>query len=300
MIFSADIEDWQQSVWDFERPISRRVVANTERLLTILQKHSVTGTFFVQGMVADAYPELIRSISEQGHELASHAWSHQPLYTLSPNEFRDELRRSVDTLQQLSGQKIIGFRAPTFSLQDSMLDWYCEALHEQGICYDSSVMLAQVRKVYGFSSAAILQQLKQRGIASYPLSVASVMGKSIPVMGGGYFRIFPYWLTQLLAQQLNHDSSIFYMHPYELDTKEYREVAKPAGIKPLYALHQFAGRNSIPSKLNRLLQNYAFTSFQKYYYPTPSRTQTPCSTQNASDANLSAKFSSKKEPPCAA
>ena len=103
MIFSADIEDWQQSVWDFERPISRRVVLNTERLLKILQKHAVTGTFFVQGMVADAYPGLIRSISEQGHELASHAWSHRPLYTLSPNEFRVELQRSVDTLQQLSG-----------------------------------------------------------------------------------------------------------------------------------------------------------------------------------------------------
>lgn len=275
MIFSADIEDWQQSVWDFARPVSQRVRVNTERLLAILQAHEVTGTFFVQGMVADAYPQLIRSISQHGHELASHAWSHRPLYTLTPHAFRTELQRSVDTLQQLSGQKIIGFRAPTFSLQEPMLDWYCAALHEQGICYDSSVMLAQVRKVYGFSSAAILTQLKQRGIDSYPLSVASVMGKSIPVMGGGYFRIFPYWLTQQLAKQLDPVSSIFYMHPYELDTQEYREVAKPAGIKPLYALHQFAGRASIPRKLDRLLQDYKFTSFQACYYADSSQMKKP-------------------------
>lgn len=266
MIFSADIEDWQQSVWDFEHPVSQRVVVNTRKLLEILDKHAVSGTFFVQGMVADAYPELIRAISQHGHELASHAWSHRPLYTLTPEAFRTELQRSVDSLQQLSGQKVIGFRAPTFSLQEPMLDWYCEALHQQGIRYDSSVMLAQVRKVYGFSSAKILTQLKQRGIDSYPLSVASVMGKSIPVMGGGYFRIFPYWLTQQLAKQLNRDSSIFYMHPYELDTREYREIAKPAGIKPLYALHQFGGRDSIKRKLERLLRDYPFTSFREYYY----------------------------------
>ncbi|MGB1255727.1 MAG: polysaccharide deacetylase family protein [Thiolinea sp.] len=267
MIFSADIEDWQQSVWDFKRPISRRVLVNTWQLLDILARYQVKGTFFVQGMVSKAWPELIREISAQGHELASHAWSHRPLYELEPEAFRTELRRSVDSLQQISGQKVIGFRAPTFSLQEYMLDWYCDALHEQGIRYDSSVMLAQVRKAYGFGNDRILEQLRQRGIESYPLSVAKVMGKSIPVMGGGYFRIFPYGLTKYLARQLNPDNSIFYMHPYELDVREYREIAKPDGISLTYALHQFGGRRSMHSKLPRLLRDYHFTSFRQYYYP---------------------------------
>lgn len=266
MIFSADIEDWQQSVFDFNRPISERVVHNTNRLLAILAEHRVQGTFFVQGMVAERFPALVKAIAEQGHELASHAYSHRPLYTLTPEQFKNEIERSVANLEDLTGKKVLGFRAPTFSVRSEMLPWYCDTLQEFGLRYESSIMLAQVRKVYGFADASILEHIRASGLDTYPLSTCTVLGKSLPVMGGGYFRIYPYLLTRWLARTLNKGSAVFYMHPYELDTREYQEVAKPAGISKKWAVHQFAGRGGMAKKLHQLLTDYPFTSFQAQYY----------------------------------
>lgn len=266
MIFTADIEDWQQSVFDFNRPVSTRVLHNTWQLLDLLEQHHITGTFFIQGMVTERFPQLVKAIAQRGHELACHAYSHRPLYTLNAASFREELERSVLPLEDLSGQKVLGFRAPTFSVREPMLDWYCELLLAYGIRYESSIMLAQVRKEYGFADSSILDQIRTRGLDTYPLSTSKLFGKSLPVMGGGYFRIYPYWLNHWLARHLDADSSIFYMHPYELDVHEYRDVAKPAGISRRWALHQFAGRGSIQHKLKKLFADYRFTSFQQFYY----------------------------------
>ncbi|MEZ5476102.1 MAG: polysaccharide deacetylase family protein [Thiolinea sp.] len=125
----------------------------------------------------------MRQIADAGHELACHAYSHRPLYALSAAQFRRELEQSVLPLEQLSGQKVIGFRAPTFSVREELLDWYCEHLHHYGIRYDSSIVLAQVRKVYGFADAGILEKLRARGLDAYPLSVTRILGKNLPVMG---------------------------------------------------------------------------------------------------------------------
>lgn len=276
MIFTADIEDWQQSVYDFDRAVSNRVVRNTSRLLDILDTHQVTGTFFIQGMVAEKFPQLIRSIAQAGHELASHSHTHRMIYHLTEAQFRAEIQRSVGLLEDISGIKVIGFRAPTFSVRDDILDWYCDALREQGIIYDSSIMLATVRRCYGFSDDGILQRIAERGLDCYPMSVSRVFGKNLPVMGGGYFRIYPYWLSRWLARDLNHNTSIFYMHPYELDTHEYREVGKHVKIPLKMAVHQFARRSSIPGKLNKLLQDYSFSSFWDHYYAaTPTVANAP-------------------------
>lgn len=274
MIFSADIEDWQQSVFDFDRPVSNRVVRNTSKLLDILDQHTVKGTFFVQGMVAEKFPKLVQQIAQAGHELASHSYSHRRLYNLTAQQFRQELDTSVKLLADLTGQKILGFRAPTFSVRIDLLDWYCDALLEQGLVYDSSIMLATVRSCYGFSDNSILERIRERGLATYPMSVTQVFGKNLPVLGGGYFRIYPYWLTQYLSQQLDTTSAVFYMHPYELDTHEYRELAPHIPIPWKMAVHQFAGRSSIATKLHQLLQDYPCTSFREQYY------HSACTTQN--------------------
>jgi polysaccharide deacetylase family protein (PEP-CTERM system associated) len=271
MIFSADIEDWQQSVFDFERPISTRVLRNTSRLLDILASHQVTGTFFVQGMVAEKFPNLIKAIAHAGHEVACHSHSHRRIYNLSQTQFREEMRRSVGVLEALSGNKVIGFRAPTFSVRDEFLDWYCDILLEQGIVYDSSIMLATVRSCYGLNSNATLQRIQARGLDCYPMSVTPLWGKNIPVLGGGYFRLYPYWLTRWLARGLNHQHSIFYMHPYEIDTNEYPELAQTLAISPQMAIHQFARRSSVAAKLHRLLKDYPFNAFRDRYYHAVSR-----------------------------
>ena len=266
MIFTADIEDWQQSVYDFNREVSSRVVRNTSRLLDILDAHHITGTFFVQGMVAEKFPQLIQTIAQAGHELACHSHTHRMIYNLTEAQFRAEMQRSVGLLEDISGTKVIGFRAPTFSVRNDILDWYCDALHEQGIIYDSSIMLATVRSCYGFSDDGILQRIAARGLDCYPMSVSKVFGKNLPVMGGGYFRIYPYWLSRWLARDLDHATSIFYMHPYELDTHEYREVSQQVDIPLKMAVHQFARRGSIQPKLDKLLQHYPFHSFRQQYY----------------------------------
>lgn len=276
MIFTADIEDWQQSVYDFDRAVSNRVVRNTSRLLDILDTHKVKGTFFIQGMVAEKFPQLIRSIAQAGHELASHSHTHRMIYNLTEAQFRAEMQRSVGLLEDISGTKVIGFRAPTFSVRDDILDWYCDALREQGIIYDSSIMLATVRRCYGFSDDSILQRIAERGLDCYPMSVSRVFGKNLPVMGGGYFRIYPYWLSRWLARDLNPNTSIFYMHPYELDTHEHHEVGQHVNIPLKMAVHQFARRSSIPGKLNKLLQDYPFSSFRDHYYAaTPTVANAP-------------------------
>ena len=266
MIFTADIEDWQQSVYDFNRDVSSRVVRNTSRLLDILDGHNITGTFFVQGMVAEKFPQLVKSIADAGHELACHSHTHRMIYNLTEAQFRAEMQRSVGLLEDISGEKVIGFRAPTFSVRDDILDWYCDALREQGIVYDSSIMLATVRSCYGFSDDGILQRIAERGLDCYPMSVSRVLGKNLPVMGGGYFRIYPYWLSHWLARDLDHATSIFYMHPYELDTHEYREVSQQVKIPLKMAVHQFARRGSIQPKLNKLLRDYPCNSFREHYY----------------------------------
>lgn len=266
MIFSADIEDWQQSVYDFDRAVSNRVLFNTSRLLDILAEHKVTGTFFVQGMVAEKFPRLVKAIAHAGHELACHSYTHRRLYDLTEAQFRDELQRSVAILEDISGEKVIGFRAPTFSVRDEYLDWYCDALKTEGIVYDSSIMLATVRSCYGFTDDSILQRIRERGLDTYPMSISKLLGKNLPVMGGGYFRLYPYWFNRWLARDLDRDTSVFYMHPYETDTHEYREVSQLVEIPQQMKYHQFARRGSVASKLHQLLRDYPFTSFRDRYY----------------------------------
>lgn len=266
MIFSADIEDWQQSVYDFDRSVSKRVVDNTKQLLDILAEHSVIGTFFVQGMVAEAFPQLIKDIAYAGHELACHSHTHKPLYTLTQPQFDEELKRSIGLLEQLSGQAILGFRAPTFSVRKETLPAYCDSLLKHNIKYDSSIMLANVRKIYCAQDEDMVAYIKLRGLDCYPMTTTQIMGKHLPVMGGGYFRLYPYWLTRLLSSSLDKQHSIFYMHPYELDSQEYHVLKNDLAISKKQAIHQFTGRKHTKAKLHKLLKDYPFTSFKQQYY----------------------------------
>jgi polysaccharide deacetylase family protein (PEP-CTERM system associated) len=267
MIFSADIEDWQQSVLNWENPIGRRVLASTYKLLAILDDHQVSGTFFVQGMITEKYPELIKEIANCGHEIASHSYSHEYIFDMTKKEFSKELEISVLPIEDLIGQKVIGFRAPKFSIREDMLDWYCETLCEYGIKYDSSVFPMQVKvQGYGFSDTDIVKVFKQKGIDEYPMTIANVHGKQIPVMGGGYFRLYPYWLTKVLSRHDINADSVFYMHPYELDPDEYRQVSKTYAIPMRLQLTQFLGRGSQEKKLHRLLSDYTCYSFRDKYY----------------------------------
>lgn len=267
MIFSADIEDWQQSVLDWNNPITNRVIASTHKLLAILDSHNVKGTFFIQGMITEKYPELIKEIAVQGHELGSHSYSHETIFAMTPKKFEWELEKSVLPLEDLTGKKVIGFRAPKFSINESIINWYCEALRKYGIKYDSSVFPMEVKvQGYGFSDPNIVKLFNKNGIDQYPMTIANVYGKQLPIMGGGYFRLYPYWLTKVLSKHNISKESVFYMHPYELDSDEYQAIKQNYQIPIRLTLTQFLGRASQEKKLHKLFSDYHFSSFETMYY----------------------------------
>jgi polysaccharide deacetylase family protein (PEP-CTERM system associated) len=266
MIFSIDVEDWSQSVLDNNNPVSNRVLNNTLRLLDILEEYEHKATFFILGNVAEKHPELIRTISDAGHEIASHGYNHQSIFNLSPKQVREDVGSSVKLLEDLTGKKVIGFRAPDFSIREYLFEWYCEALAENGLKYDSSLFPMKVIK-YGIEREYSLKIFNKYHLNEHYLSYMKVGKTKLPFFGGGYFRITPYSMTKLLSKQLNHRRGVFYMHPYEIDTEELAAVKSLYKHIPLkWRLSQFIGRNSVEKKLHKLLNDFNFTSFENEYY----------------------------------
>lgn len=266
MIFSVDVEDWCQSVLDNNNPVSGRVLNSTSRLLDLLGEYDQKATFFTLGNVAKKHPDLIRRIADEGHEVASHGYNHHSIFNLSPKQVREDVSSSVKILEDTSGKKVIGFRAPDFSIREYLFEWYCEALAENGLKYDSSLFPMKVIK-YGIEKEYSLKIFNKYHLNEHYLSYMKVGNSKLPFFGGGYFRVTPYFLTKHLSQKLDQDKAVFYMHPYELDTEELSAMKSEYDHIPLkWRLSQFVGRNTIENKLNRLLGDFNFTSFEQKYY----------------------------------
>ena len=266
MIFTIDVEDWSQSVLNNTNPVTNRVYDNTLMILDILEEHQHKATFFTLGNVAEKYPELIRRIADAGHEVASHGYSHASIYKLSPKQVMEDVSRSVKLLEDASGTKVIGFRAPNFSIREYLFEWYCEALAENGLKYDSSLFPMKVIK-YGIEKKYSLKIFNEYGIREHYLSYMKVGKHKLPFFGGGYFRLLPYMVTKSLSSKLDSKSGVFYMHPYETDTEELAAVKELYGDIPLkWRLSQFVARGSVEGKLHKLMNDYDFTSFEREYY----------------------------------
>jgi len=265
VIFTVDVEDWAQSVLDRNNPVSDRVLHSTHKVMDILATNNTKATFFTLGNVAQKYPQLIRRMADEGHEVASHGYSHTNIHTMSPKQMMEDITRSVNVLEQAGGQKVIGFRAPNFSIREHLFVPYCEALAANGIRYDSSLFPMKVIK-YGIEKQYDLSVFEEFGIDEYYLSYIKIAGYKLPYFGGGYFRLSPYLVTQALCKDLP-ESSVFYMHPYEVDAGEMQAVKQHYGNIPLkWRLSQFSGRGGIPSKLHRLIRDYDMMSFRAGYY----------------------------------
>ncbi len=199
---SFDIEDWFHMLeipavadpqgWD---QMSSIVVEKTEWILNQLEMHQVQATFFVLGWVAEKYPQLVRQIHQQGHEIASHAFWHRRVDQLSRQEFREELQRSIDTLQQQTGAKVFGFRAPSFSITPGS-EWALDLLLDAGIEYDASLFPAK-RGHGGYPCTPAPHKFSQlpsgRNIPELPMSIMKMGPLRIPFSGGGYLRLLPLW-----------------------------------------------------------------------------------------------------------
>src|SRR5881296_647064 len=220
---TVDFEDWYQGL---EIPHTEwtgyedRIVVTGRRLLGLLDDARVRATFFVLGHVAERHPEIVREIAAAGHEIGTHGYSHTFVYKQTPEVFREELRRAVGTLEDLSGQPVLGHRAPFFSITKDSL-WAFEILAELGIRYDSSVFPV-LNYRYGIPDAPRWPyevRTRVTMLKEFPISTWQILGHNVPIAGGAYFRIYPYALTRRGLQAINRQGRpvTFYLHPWELD-----------------------------------------------------------------------------------
>jgi polysaccharide deacetylase family protein (PEP-CTERM system associated) len=268
--FTIDVEDYFQ-VAALAPAISReswptreyRVEKNTERLLALLARRGIRGTFFVLGWVAERSPELIRRIAAAGHEIACHGFSHELVYRQSQSVFREETTRSKKYLEDLLGVAVTGYRAASFSITRDSL-WALDVLIDLGFQYDSSVFPIRHDR-YGIPGAApepgVLLAPSKRALVEFPMSAASFMGVQVPVSGGGYFRILPYWVTRTGLRQINDTHGrpfTFYLHPWEVDPGQPRV---PVGWFSRF--RHYTNLDRCEARLERLLAEFAFGSMRE-------------------------------------
>jgi polysaccharide deacetylase family protein (PEP-CTERM system associated) len=271
--FTVDVEEWYQA----ELLRQRRLPATPEDqaeeaiqpLLDLLEETGVRATFFVVGEVMKKHPALIRRIYSLGHEIACHGMSHRPLWTMSEAELEWELGAFAELYERtLDGGRPAGFRAPTFSLnQDTR--WAVPVLREFGYTYDSSIFPART-PLYGVPgaplapyriSAADVRQEEPRGpLWEFPMTVCDVAGLRLPVSGGAYLRLWPYWLVRRCLQAVNRMRPfVVYVHPWEL----YEGTPKVKGLTPLEHVATYWGRRGGLAKVRALLRDFAFAPMRE-------------------------------------
>ena len=269
-IFSVDLEEYFQ-VHAFESSIPRddwnrlpsRVEANADILLELLSRHDTLATFFTLGWIADRHPSLVRRIADQGHEIASHGWWHRRVTRCTEIEFRSEVVDSRAILEDVSGRRVYGHRAPSFSIIRGT-EWAFDVLIEAGYTYDSSIFPVR-RGDYGYPGASLDAERIERpagAILELPLTTTRLAGLRLPAAGGGYFRQLPYALTRrAFAEQSRRDRpGMFYVHPWEVDPDQPR-----LAVPWLARLRHYRGLRRTLPRLERLLSEFRFTSVERAY-----------------------------------
>ena len=266
---TVDVEDFfhvsafesviSPSQWKDYQP---RVDTNTRRLLDLFAKKEVKSTFFVLGWVAERYPDLIKEIHSQGHEVASHGYAHKRVTLLSRDEFLQDIKRSKNHLEDLLGEQIIGYRAPSFSIGYSN-EWAFEVLAELGFKYSSSTYPVK-HDLYGTPDWPRFAYNRPENIIEIPIPTLRLMGKQIPIGGGGYFRLYPYKVTQkLVSKYLRQEKQpySFYFHPWEIDADQPR--LKNAPLKSRF--RHYVNLHRTEAKLIRLLDDFNWSTMRDVY-----------------------------------
>ncbi len=256
-IISVDVEDWPQSTWDRTLPISSRAIGNTERMLELLDRAGVRATMFVLGKLAEAFPDVVRKIHAAGHEVACHGFGHVEIFSQTRAEFADDVRRAKASLEDITGARVVGYRAPDFSIVKRSL-WALEVLAEAGFEYDSSIFPVRHSR-YGIeewpTDAVRVKLPNGTTITEVPIAALPVraLGRNLPVGGGGYHRLLPGAVARLAARRvLDHGLFVYYCHPYELDDRELWELELPIPLR--VRLHQGLGRGRFGSRLETFIR----------------------------------------------
>lgn len=258
---TVDVEDYFQ-VSAFENNIGReswdsiacRVEANVENILELFATKNTSATFFTLGWIGKRYPQIIKKIVDNGHELASHGWGHQRANTQTRGAFREDISSSKKLLEDISGAPVKGYRAPSYSICRENL-WAFDELVEVGFEYSSSV--APVRHdLYGIPDAPRFPfKVSEGRLIEIPISTICVAGQNIHCSGGGWFRLFPYSFSRWAINQVNtkeNKSCIFYFHPWELDPQQPRVK----GISLKSRLRHYLNLEKMRGRLEKLLSDF--------------------------------------------
>lgn len=259
---TIDVEDYfQVSAFASHIPrdswpyLSCRVERNIDRILAILDEKDVKATFFTLGWIAERYPAVVRLIVDNGHELASHGYNHHRVSDQSPDEFLDDITRSKKLLEDLGGQAVIGYRAPSFSI-GARNPWALDTLQEAGYLYSSSIYPIH-HDHYGMPDAPRFKFHPRgpNGLVELPPTTVKLFGRNLPASGGGYFRLLPYSLSRWLMKHVNHTDlqpCIFYFHPWEIDPEQPRQ--KNIGLKTRF--RHYVNLSRTEPRIRELLRDF--------------------------------------------
>lgn len=262
-----DLESWHQlvrrRVTGESRPAEASVVPMVHRFLDVCDETNTRATFFVVGMLAERYPDLVREIAAQGHEIASHSYDHRLVSSLTRGELRSDLERSKKQLEDLTGTPVVGFRAPEFSVKST--DHFCfEVLAELGFEYDSSVFPVHGAR-YGIPSAPRVPftiETPAGSVREYPLATLKLGRTQLPIAGGSYFRLIPAPVLREALRRAEADgcTAVLYFHPYEF-SEDWLYLSglglKNLSIAKSLALHNFR-TGKVRERLVAMLKSFSF------------------------------------------
>lgn len=271
--FTVDVEEYYHptamasmypmATWE---TLPRRSPEVVPRILDFLAERGVEGTFFVVGWLAEREPDVVRSIARAGHEIASHGWEHQTVPSLGPEGFRSSVRRSKQVLEDISGQAVCGYRAPSFSILPGM-EWAFDILLEEGYAYDASLFPITQHPSYGYPGIDRHPFVLRRptgALVEVPATTLRVLGRILPAAGGAYFRLLPLGLVRSGFRQATRARTpgTFYVHPWELDS-----WAPHVDAPLLSRIRTFGGRKRTWSRLERLFKEFAFARVDRSIEP---------------------------------
>ena len=268
---SVDVEDYFQvsafepyivkDQWD---SLEHRVELNTQRILDIFNQFNTKATFFTLAWVAERYPQVIKRIVAEGHELACHGYEHIRVTEQTPEQFRTDIRRAKNILENIAGMRVKGYRAASYSINEDNL-WAHEVLYEEGFEYSSSIYPVK-HDLYGIPNAPRFSYspLHDKAFKEIPITTIEFLNNNIPCGGGGFFRFYPYFFSRWALNNIAHkekQSAIFYFHPWEIDPEQPRQ--KGIGFKTKF--RHYLNLKRMEKRLRALLKDFKWDTMENVF-----------------------------------